>query len=94
MIIPAHRPLPDYTQHSQETDINAPGRIRTRIPSKQAAAHPFLRLRDITITYYTIVTTATITTKLLLLLLFIFIFLFVVCFPGVTTHCGCIFTAR
>jgi hypothetical protein len=28
------RPLPDTTQNSQETDIHAPGGIRTRNPSK------------------------------------------------------------
>ena len=53
VISPARRPVPDYTQHSQETDIHASGRIRTRNPSKQAAADPFLRLRGITIIYYT-----------------------------------------
>jgi hypothetical protein len=37
------RPLPDNTQHSQETDIHAPGGIRTRNPSQRAAAD--LRLR-------------------------------------------------
>jgi hypothetical protein len=30
--------LPDNTHHSKETDIHAPGRIRTRNPSKRAAA--------------------------------------------------------
>jgi hypothetical protein len=35
--------LPDNTQHSQETHINAPGEIRTRNPSKRSAAD--LRLR-------------------------------------------------
>jgi len=39
------RPLPDNTQHSQETDIHAPGGIRNRHPSKQAAADPRLRPR-------------------------------------------------
>ena len=38
-------PLPDNTQHSQETDIHAPGRIRTRNPSKRAAVDPRLRPR-------------------------------------------------
>ena len=33
------------TGHSQETDIHASGGIRTRNPSKQAAADPRLRLR-------------------------------------------------
>ena len=28
------RPLPDNTQHSQETDVHDPGGIRTRNPSK------------------------------------------------------------
>jgi len=32
--------LPDNTQHSQERDIHAPGGIRTRNPSKRAAADP------------------------------------------------------
>jgi hypothetical protein len=31
------------TQHSQQTDIHAPGRIRTRNPSKRAATGPRLR---------------------------------------------------
>ena len=35
-------PLPDNTQHSQETDIYAPGGIRTHNPSKRAAAKPTL----------------------------------------------------
>jgi hypothetical protein len=30
----------DNTQHSKEADIQAPGEIRTRNPSKQAAARP------------------------------------------------------
>jgi hypothetical protein len=42
----SQRPLPDNTQHSQETDIHAPGGIRTRKPSKRAAADPRLRLRS------------------------------------------------
>jgi len=33
------------TQHSQEADIPAPDGIRTRNPSKQAAADPLLRPR-------------------------------------------------
>jgi hypothetical protein len=37
------RPLPDSTHHSQETDIHAPGGIRTRNPSKRAAAESRLR---------------------------------------------------
>jgi hypothetical protein len=39
VISPTQRPLPDNTQHPQETDSHAPGRIRTRNPSKLAAAH-------------------------------------------------------
>jgi hypothetical protein len=34
----SQRPLPDNTQHSQETDIHAPGGIQTRNPSKRATA--------------------------------------------------------
>ena len=34
------RPLPDNTQHTQETDINAPSGIRIDNPSKRAAANP------------------------------------------------------
>ena len=37
--------LSDKTQHLQETNIRAPGRIRTHIPSKRAAADPRLRPR-------------------------------------------------
>ena len=43
MIGPSQRPLPDNTQHSQETDIHAPGEIRIRNPSKRAAADTRLR---------------------------------------------------
>jgi hypothetical protein len=32
-ITPLQRPLPDYTQHSLETDILSPGRIQTAIPA-------------------------------------------------------------
>jgi len=39
------RPQPDITQHSQVTDIYAPGGIRNRNPSKRAAADPRIRLR-------------------------------------------------
>jgi hypothetical protein len=39
----SQRTLPDNTQHSQETDIHAPGGIRTHDPSKRAAADPLLR---------------------------------------------------
>jgi hypothetical protein len=38
VISPMQRPLPDNTQHSQETDTNVPGRIRTHNLSKRAAA--------------------------------------------------------
>jgi len=37
---PSQRPLPDNTQHSQETDIHAPGGIGTCNTSKRAAADP------------------------------------------------------
>ena len=40
MISPTQRPLPDNTQHSQETYIHAAGGIRTHNPSKRAAACP------------------------------------------------------
>jgi hypothetical protein len=40
------RPLPDNTQHSQETDIHALGGIRTHNPSNRAAVDPRLRPRD------------------------------------------------
>jgi len=42
---PSQRPLPDNTQHSQDTDIHVPGRIRTRNRSKRAAADPHLIAR-------------------------------------------------
>ena len=38
VISPMKRPLPHNTQHSQETDIHAPGGNRTRNTSKRAAA--------------------------------------------------------
>jgi len=44
-IDPSQRPLPDITQHSQQTDIHAPGRIRIRTLSKRAATDPRLRPR-------------------------------------------------
>ena len=37
MISLLQRPLPDNTQHSQQTKIHAPGGIRTRNPSKRSA---------------------------------------------------------
>jgi len=45
VISPTQRPLPDNTQHSQETDIHAPGTFWTSNPSKLAAADPHLRHR-------------------------------------------------
>jgi len=42
---PLQRPPPDGTQHSQDTDVNAPGGIRTCNPSKRAATDRRLRLR-------------------------------------------------
>jgi hypothetical protein len=38
-------PFAHNTQHSQETEIYAPGGIRTHNPSKRAAADPHLRPR-------------------------------------------------
>ena len=37
MISPSQRPLPDNTQHSQQTNIHAPGGIRTHNVSRRAA---------------------------------------------------------
>jgi hypothetical protein len=37
VISPSQRPLPDNTQHSQQTDIHAPSGIRTQ--SQQANGH-------------------------------------------------------
>jgi hypothetical protein len=45
VIGPTQRPLPDDTQHSQETNIHTPGGIRTQNSSKQAAEDPCLRPR-------------------------------------------------
>jgi hypothetical protein len=45
MSSPKQRPLPDNTQQSQQTDIHAPGGIRTRYSSKRTAVDPRLRLR-------------------------------------------------
>jgi hypothetical protein len=45
VISPTHRPLPDNTLHSQETDIPLRGVIRTRSPSRRAASDPRLRPR-------------------------------------------------
>jgi hypothetical protein len=41
-ISPTQKFLPDNTQHSQQTDSHASGRIRTRNPRKRAAANPRL----------------------------------------------------
>jgi hypothetical protein len=46
VIGPSQRPLPDNTQHSQETDVYAPDGIRTHYPNKLAAAGPRLWPRD------------------------------------------------
>jgi hypothetical protein len=45
VISPTQRPLPDNTQHSQETDIHATSGTRTRIPRKRKAADRRLRPR-------------------------------------------------
>ena len=42
---PMQGPLPDNTEHPEETNIHAPGGIRTHNPSKRAAADPRLRPR-------------------------------------------------
>ena len=42
---PTQRPLPDNTQHSQETDIHDSGGIRTHNPNKRMAADSRLRPR-------------------------------------------------
>jgi hypothetical protein len=43
---PSQKPLPDNTQHSQDTDLHASVGIRTHNPSKRAAVYPRLRPRD------------------------------------------------
>jgi hypothetical protein len=45
MISPSQRPLPDNTQHSQQTNIHDPGGIRTHNPCKRAAEELRIRLR-------------------------------------------------
>ena len=45
MISSSQRPLPDNTQHSQQTNIHAPGGIRTHDRSRRAAVDLPLRLR-------------------------------------------------
>ena len=42
---PSQRPLPDSTHQPQETNTHAPFGIRTRNPSKRAAAAPRIRPR-------------------------------------------------
>ena len=42
VIGPPQRPLPDNTQHSQQTDMHTPSGIRTRNPYKRTAADPCL----------------------------------------------------
>ena len=44
MISPTQRPIPDNIQHLQETNIHAPGGIRTRNPRKRGTAHPRVRV--------------------------------------------------
>ena len=46
VISPSQRPIPDNTQHSQQTDIHAPGGIRTHNLSRRAAAELRIRPRD------------------------------------------------
>jgi hypothetical protein len=45
VISPSQRSLPDNTQHSQQTNIHAPGRTGTHNPSRRVAADPCLRPR-------------------------------------------------
>jgi len=45
VIGPTQKPVPDFTPHSQQRDIYAPGGIRTHNPSKRAAANPRIRRR-------------------------------------------------
>ena len=45
VISSSQRPLPDNTQHSQQTDIHAPGGIRTHNLSRRAAVDLHLRQR-------------------------------------------------
>jgi len=46
VISSSQRPLPDNTQHSQQTNVYAPGGIRTYNLSRRAAADPRLRSRE------------------------------------------------
>jgi hypothetical protein len=43
VIGPPQKPLSENKQHSEETDIHAPGGIRTRDPLKRVAGDPRLR---------------------------------------------------
>jgi hypothetical protein len=43
VISPMHKPLPDKTQHPEEKNLHVSVGIRTRNPSKRAAADPLLR---------------------------------------------------
>jgi hypothetical protein len=43
---PSQGPVPDNTQHSQETDNYAPGEIRTRNPSKLTSTDPLIIKSD------------------------------------------------
>jgi len=43
---PTQKSLPDNTQHSLETDIHAPGGIRSHNCCRQTASYPPLRLRS------------------------------------------------
>ena len=45
VISSSQKTLPDNTQHSQQTDINASGEIRTHVLSRREAADPSLRPR-------------------------------------------------
>jgi hypothetical protein len=45
LITSSQRPLPDNTQHTQQTNIRAPGGIRTHDRSRRAAVDLCLRLR-------------------------------------------------
>jgi len=43
MISPMQGPLPDNTQHSQETDIHSPSKVRIHNPNKRVTADPHVR---------------------------------------------------
>jgi hypothetical protein len=49
-------PLPDNSQHWQETDIHGTGGIRTRNPKKRADAGPGLRSRNLSFSFIIFVT--------------------------------------